>query len=775
MELTIFDATRKAIEHQQRGEFIAARHLYDAVLAVAPNFPDALHFYGLLLNQLGEHKSALDYLSRSVEARPDFAPFFSNYASVLQANGELEKAAEVLTTALSLQPIYPEANNNLAVIKELLGELESAEKYFFLAIEQRPNYVTAISNLAAFYARSGRNDLAAEQFHKAAALSGNAQSTTLNKALGLLAELKVKEAKVLFEQVIQMNPNSAEAHLGLAKCFHDMALYPPAETHARRARELAKHNRTHHVYLDSLVVISSTVQMSERHQEALDACRELMELAPNFHFAHATLGSIYMKMGDFERAIEHSERAVELDPKNSAPALNSLGMLSRHKGEIPKSREYFRRAIERDSTNSFYYSNYLFASVYDATVGKDELARIHREIDQKYCKKIAVKPVKYANAPDPDKKIRIGFVSPDIRNHPVFQFVLPLLKTIDRDRFGLYFYYNYMVADKCTAKAESMADGFEYIISCSNEDLVQKIADDQIDILIDPAGHTGWNRLMLFVHKPAPVQVTWLGHPHSTGMSVFDYRISDHFAEPVGMTEHLNSEKLLRMPELFCCFDPNVETWPEVIDHPPADDNDVVTFGCFNTFAKVTPEVIALWCEILRNNTNARLMIETPGLDDEQFRGQVVAAFDKNGIGEDRLVLIGRASKNQYVLYNQIDVALDPFPLNGGTTTFDALWMGVPVITLAGDHFRSRMGATIVGNAGLHDCVVQSQAEYVELATKFATDREYLRKTRENLRERVVESPLMNAKRFTRHFEDAMRGIWREWCEKQTAKKGKKA
>ncbi|MBV8059968.1 MAG: tetratricopeptide repeat protein, partial [Alphaproteobacteria bacterium] len=639
---------------------------------------------------------------------------------------------------------------------------------------QRPNYVTAISNLAYFYAKTDRSAQAVEYFNHAAKLSGNELQSLLNKANGHLAGNKIANAKPLFERALALDVNSAEAHLGVAKCFHNMCLYPAAEVHARRARELAKGNRRQTIYINAMIIIVSTAAIAGRSGEVITLCEELMELVSNMPFVYSAIALAYTKLSDYDRAIGYAEKAVAMDPEQAAEPLNTLGMVYRHRGDIPKSREYFLQAAKCNKVDPLYYHNYLFTTVYDAEVSKEDLARLHRDFDKIYCQDI--KPYhSYKNEVNPEKKLRIGFVSPDIRNHPVFMFLLPMLRALDRDRFEIFIYYNYAVADACTARAQKMADGWEFVVHYDQDALAKRIRDDQIDILIDPTGHTGYNRLLVFARRPSPLQVTWLGHPHSTGMSSFDYRITDHFAEPVGLTEHLNSEKLLRLPELFCCFEPYLESWPDVIDHPPADDNDVVTFGCFNTFAKVTPGVIKLWSEILNANTNARLMIETPGLNEGDFRNTVLQSFLQHGVAESQLILLNRESENQYVLYNKVDVALDPFPLNGGTTTFDALWMGVPVITLAGDHFRSRMGATIVSNAGLLDCVAQSETEYMEIASKFATDREYLRKTRENLRARVVESPLMNAKRFCRNFETAMRQIWREWCEKQPAPKGKKA
>ena len=292
------------------------------------------------------------------------------------------------------------------------------------------------------------------------------------------------------------------------------------------------------------------------------------------------------------------------------------------------------------------------------------------------------------------------------------------------------------------------------------------IEADGIDILIDLSGHTRANRLLVFARKPAPIQVTWLGFSATTGMRAMDYRITDVYAEPVGMTEHLNVETLWRLPRIFCCYQGS-DHGPAVIDHPPKDDNGYVTFGCFNNYAKLTDPVLALWARIMARLPDARLMLEIFGLESEKFRAEVEARLTGFGLPLDRLILMPRSAANQFVLYNKVDIALDPFPSNGGTTSLDTLWMGVPFVTLAGDRFSSRMGVSILSNAGLAELIAADEDQYVELAVALATDDARLRSVRHNLRERVEKSPLMDQALSARDMADAYRGMWKIWCEQQ--------
>ncbi|MGH8809264.1 MAG: hypothetical protein ACREX0_15430, partial [Noviherbaspirillum sp.] len=259
------------------------------------------------------------------------------------------------------------------------------------------------------------------------------------------------------------------------------------------------------------------------------------------------------------------------------------------------------------------------------------------------------------------------------------------------------------------------------------------------------------------------VQLTYLGYPCTTGLSAIDYRITDAYAEPPGLTEQFNVEQLWRLPESFCCYRAHRNV--EAIDHPPAHDNGYVTFGCFNNFSKVTDPVLALWARVLQQAPTARLMLEIHDIDNPVYRTEVESRFARLDVPLERVIFIPRKKENQYVLYNRIDIALDPFPCNGGTTSLDTVWMGVPFVTLAGRHFTSRLGVTILSNAGLPQLIAHTEDEYVAIAAALGNDPARVQATRAGLRERVQAGPLMDAQRFTRHMEQAFRAMWQKWCE----------
>jgi protein O-GlcNAc transferase len=276
------------------------------------------------------------------------------------------------------------------------------------------------------------------------------------------------------------------------------------------------------------------------------------------------------------------------------------------------------------------------------------------------------------------------------------------------------------------------------------------------------------NRILIFARKRALVQATWLGFTTTTGVAAIDYRITDPHTDPPGMTEHYNTETLWRLPATFCVYQPRTDI-AEPIDDPPRDDNGFSTFGCFNNFTKVNDRTLKRWAEILVRAPDARLLLEIVGIDSEEFRRETMARLVRLGLPLDRVILEPRRRSNQYVLYNKIDVALDPFPVNGCTTSLDGLRMGAPVITLAGEYYTARMGVTILNNIGLPELIAQDEAAYVDLAVKLATDATKLRAVRHNLRQKMADSRMMDFAAFARELEAAYRGMWQAWCAKQTA------
>jgi predicted O-linked N-acetylglucosamine transferase (SPINDLY family) len=384
----------------------------------------------------------------------------------------------------------------------------------------------------------------------------------------------------------------------------------------------------------------------------------------------------------------------------------------------------------------------------------------HEHVGQQFERPIARFAQRAGENENSARPLRIGYVSPDFRQHSVAHFIEPVLAAHDKKKFEVFCYYNDTVSDDTTLRIQSLVPHWRVLAELSDHDAARKVQEDKIDILVDLAGHTNRNSLMMFARKPAPLQATWLGYPNTTGFSCMDYRITDALCDPVGMTDALHTEKLIRLPDCFSCFTPPAQS--PTVGALAALHGDGIMFGSFNYFIKMNEQVIETWARILARVANSRLTLKYRSLNSESVQTVVRTAFAKHGVTRERLVLLGNdASQLDHLArYNSIDIALDPFPYNGTTTTCDALWMGVPVIALAGRTHVARVGVSQLTNIGLSEFIAADVDSYVDIAVALANDLPRLTQLRGSLRERMKISPLMDAPRFTRNLERAFHEMW---------------
>lgn len=543
---------------------------------------------------------------------------------------------------------------------------------------------------------------------------------------------------------------------------------------ARRAGEMglaiAIYQTVVRIYPDNVPVLTnfSGILLSlGLRDDALPMLLRAVEVDPDHVPAWDNLAEAAYRFGRLDEAEMFARHALLLDSADYV-AWNHLAGVCKDRGLLLEAVACFQKGILASPANALIHSNLVFTSIYCGQGWQPEYtAETARNFDRVHASRFWQDHWAHSNTPDPERPLRIGFVSPDLRRHAVAYFVEPLWQMLDKKRFQIIAYYNQVVRDHVSDRMEALADEWVPVMALSDDELAERIKKDSIDILIDLAGHTAGNRLLVFARKPAPVQVTWLGYPSTTGLRAIDWLLTDARLDPPGMTEHLMVEKPWRIKDVFCVYRPH-DGSPEPTDFLPADQNGHVTFGCFNNFAKVTPQVMALWSRILLELPSARLLLEANALEDPSFAEDVLGRFAKLGIDSSRLTLLGRRPEHQYALYNRIDIALDPFPCNGGTTTFDTLWMGVPLITLEGKHMMARMGTDFLHHVGLEELISLTEEEYLSKAVELARDLARLRKLREGLRDRVRESPLMDARLFAANFEEAMRGMWRAWCSNRS-------
>ena len=463
--------------------------------------------------------------------------------------------------------------------------------------------------------------------------------------------------------------------------------------------------------------------------------------------------------GCHARALELSARALALDPGHG-PAMHIQGLALQSCWRMDEALAVYRRLVQQQPDVSRAYASYLFLLV---LLGEDPLAvrAAHCRWAEVNAEPLRERGAACANTPDPLRRLRIGYVSADFREHAASSFIEPILAAHDPAGFETYCYSSTESIDATTAQLRALATCWRDVRWQDDEAVAGMVRSDAIDILIDLSGHTSGNRLGVFARKSAPVQLTYLGYPATTGMSAMDYRVSDALLDPPGAADGYYTETLLRLPHSLWCFRPSA-SMPEP-GPLPALRSGQVTFGSLNSMLKLTPQMIALWSRLLLSIPQTRLVVATVAAG--EARERIAAEFARHGVPAEALSIRAPLAREQFwSLYREIDIALDTYPCNGGATTCEALWSGVPVLSLAGALFQSRAGLSLLSVIGLPQLVAHSEEDYLRIARELASDLEQLSQLRQGMRERMRPSPLMDAQRFTRDLEALYRQAWRNWC-----------
>ncbi len=577
----------------------------------------------------------------------------------------------------------------------------------------------------------------------------------LERGRQLRAQGRSEEAIGEFRAALELEPNLAEAHHQLGNALKSLHRYPEAAASLRSAAFLAPQSGA--VWLNLGVACLEL----RRLDEAVACFRRAIRLEPNRPEAHNILGHALLTKGRCTAAIRCLEEALRLRPGYPA-AHDNLGRVLKTQGLAAEALAHHRKAL-MGAPRPETHSNLLFSLNFPADIAPADIFAEHLGWAKLYAEPLRAGWAEQGPDHAPARRLRIGYVSPDFVNHAVSYFFEPVLAAHDRDRFEITCYSDARVPDSVTGRLRALSGRWRDTAGQSDEELAALVRGDGIDILVDLAGHTARNRLLVFARKPAPVQVTWLGYPNTTGLEAIDYRLTEAVSDPPG-NEAWHSEDLVRLPGPFSCYRPSDESPP--VGPLPAATSGHVTFGCFNHLAKVTPPTIELWAEILRTLPTSRLLLKSRGLADPETAARVRDEFGRRGIEAARVELNGDelSMARHLSLYHRVDVALDTFPYNGTTTTCEALWMGVPVVTLAGRTHVSRVGASLLAHLGAAGWIADSREAYGALCRELAGDLTQLAAVRAGLRESMRTSPLCDAPRFTRSLEEAFRKMWLRKC-----------
>lgn len=517
-------------------------------------------------------------------------------------------------------------------------------------------------------------------------------------------------------------------------------------------------------YEIALYNLASSLHKKGEIEKAKLYYRKVLEINPDNIFAYNNLGAALQQEGNICDAIIWYKKALRRNP-DYVNAHTNLASALLAMGSMDDAEAYYRRAIYLDPRNPIPYHNLLNALLYNPKHDVRSIFCEHLKFAERHTNYLSSDSCLFPNDRTPDRRLKIGYVSPDFRRHSVSHFIEPVIAAHDREYFEVYCYSNSSIQDKVTERIKGHSDHWRDILGISDDAVVNLIRRDQIDILIDLTGHTANNRIMVFAKKPAPVQMTWIGYPATTGISSVDYKIVDNNTDPPDRTDRFYSEKLIRLPGSFLCYCVDNDT--PLVGDLPAATNKYITFGSFNNFIKVAPEALKVWIEILRTVPTSRLIMKTNIFADKTISRQVKNKFLAGGIDSKRILLLPHMSsfKKHMDLYNMIDIGLDTFPYNGVTTTCEALWMGVPVISLAGTAYASRIGVSLLSNVGLGEFIAGSHTEYINTAVMTALDIGKLKYIRTSLRDRMMHSPLMDTEQFVQNLEYSYSRIWKDWVQ----------
>ncbi|MHC4131137.1 MAG: O-linked N-acetylglucosamine transferase family protein [Planctomycetota bacterium] len=517
--------------------------------------------------------------------------------------------------------------------------------------------------------------------------------------------------------------------------------------------------------LAAIYILAMTLVGIGRMAEAEEWYKEVLKHKP--HWAvYNELANIMEKQQRKSEEMEYRKKALELNPDNGV-ALNNYGMHLVRIGQPEEGMVKLEKAIEKTLDNPVVHSNYVFFLHYLPDVDQQKLFNEHKEWARRQAP-LKLARTKHDNDPDPHRKLRIGYVSADFRSHSVAYFIEILLDEQNHDEIESFAYSNVESPDHITRRLKFKLSHFRNIWGLSDQAVVDMIQKDKIDILVDLAGHTGFNRLPMMAYKPAPVQATYCGYPDTTGMQQIDYRLTDELADPPG-SEKFHSEELVYLPDGFLSYRPPEFAPP--VGPLPAQKNGYITFGSFNNNCKINSSILTIWAEVLKVNENSQFIIKFKGGDDQLIKEHYLNEFKNRGVEPDRIKMCGGLVALDHLnLYNSIDIALDTFPYNGTATTFEALWMGVPVISLVGNHHMSRVGLSILSRFGMEFLAAASPVEYLIRTTALASKIDELAQMRKIMRETIAGSCLCNTQKFVENVEAAYRGMWHKWCRTQGVK-----
>ena len=810
-----------ALAHHQAGRLAAAETLYRDILARQPRHAPALHCLGVIAYRTGRRDVAADLIHQSLAAQPGNAGACCDLAGILKENGELDQAIAAYRQAIALKPDLADAHNNLGNALWEKHQVEEAISHYRQAIQLKPDYPEAFSNLGNALRDKGQLEESIVACRTAIQLNPNypqAHNNLANAlresgqtheaiaacrvAIGLKADFaeahgnlglahsdagQLDEGIAAYRHALTLRPNYAQAHYNLANALRDKGQQVAAAAAYRQAIALAPNfpdafnnlgnllndlGRTHEAIAAYHQAIALRPDMAQAHtnlgnaladqgrlDEAIAAARTAVALPPESPEARASLANILWQSGRFEEAIDACRVAIQLKP-DFGKSHNILGNALKDSGQVQQAVAAYRKAVALCPDDAVAHSNLVYALHFHPDYDAPAIAREASIWNLQHAEPLKTSIQPHANDRDPDRRLRIGYVSPDFFRQAESFFTVPLLEAHDHEKYEIHCYASVLRPDDITDRLRRSANVWHDVVGLRDADLAEQIRRDQIDILVDLTMHMNRNRLLVFARKPAPLQFTWLAYPGGTGMPSIDCRITDAHMDPADRPDDAYAEESMRLADCWCCYNPLSQIEPAAPRRAGP-----ISFGSPNNPCKLNPPILQVWADLMKQVTDSRLLLLTASAEQQKRIGDL---FEQAGVAPGRLTFVSRLSRVAYLrLYDQIDIALDTLPYNGITTTCDALWMGVPAISVCGKTAAGRAGLSILSTVGLPELAAQTPEQFIRIGIELASAAPRRAELRAMLRHRMSASALMDAKGFARKMEDAYRVAWRRWCAEE--------
>ncbi len=750
-----------AIALSEQGDINKARKLLIKALNKAPNNADVLYNLGIMTKESGKTDDALRYYEKAISIAPDYTNAYFNIGGILIDLKQYDKAKEMFLKVISISPDYINAFLNLGLIAREKGKFDEAIGYYQKALLIVPDDTDVLYNIGCVLMDQNKNTEAFELFDQIAKANPKLPETAFNMGSIMHAKKNYPEAIKYYEKTLAIEPQYFQAHNNLGIIYQEKHNFDKAISHYETAIEICSQ------YADAYMNIANIYRTTGDAQKTIEYYKKSISAKPSL-IAISNLCGFQKEQSNYHEVNELTKQILQYDNLNKTDfsGIHDTYIQTCQWDKASDIIKNFKAAKMNPEQRDVLAGSFMeFCAITDLTV--DEISELHKKWGQWTEENATPFAHDKNDRMHPEgRKIKIGYISPDLREHSVGYLIKDIITHHNKDNFEIYCYAN-MDPKDCDSFTQEMINHsklFKYIKHLTDKKAAEEIYNDKIDIAIDLAGHTAGHRLRSLACKPAPIQMTYLGYPNTTGLSCIDYRVTDRFAETDESKDYRYAEKLLRLTNCFLTFKGFGDVVP--VEIKKSSDGKII-FGCFNNIQKLTPRAVALWSQILKNVEGSVLHLKAKQLNTQFIWENITKEFAKYKIDSERLVCLGyTATREDHLrLYNDIDIALDTFPYNGTVTTLEALWMNMPVITLVGESHAQRVGYSILKNLDLDQLIAFNEDEYIEKAVELAERPEIIKKLKTRMRKNLLASSICNPIVFVREFELNLKKIWLKHLE----------